>query len=124
MELSIFVAKVMAIIYIAAGFAALRGAINFTKVVDDFVKSKGLTFLAGFFTVLVGMLLIEYHNFWVKDWTVVITLVGWGAVIKGVMFIAFPELLKVFSGFYKYSKVWGGFVLIIGLLFGYAGFVM
>jgi predicted MFS family arabinose efflux permease len=124
MELSVFVAKIIALLYLAAGVAALRGVINFAKIVDDYDKSPAFTFMSGLFALILGMLLIKYHNIWVKDWTVLITIFGWAAAIKGVLFIAFPDSLKLFKGMFKVTKAWGVLMLLIGVLFGYFGFVM
>jgi len=124
MELSIFIAKIIAFLYLAAGVAALRGVIDFAKIVDDYNKSPALTFMSGLFALIVGMIIIKYHNIWVKDWTVVITLLGWISAVKGVMFIAFPDSLKLFKGMYKNTKAWGVLMILIALVFGYFGFMM
>ena len=123
MELSIFLAKIIAIVYLAAGVGVLSSKISLAKVVDDFEKSPGLTMLAGMLTVIMGMFLIEFHNIWVKDWTVLITIIGWIALIKGVAFIAFPQFISNFKPWYKNSQGWGVLMLVVGLVFGYFGFI-
>jgi len=70
------------------------------------------------------MLLVGHHNIWVKDWRVLITLIGWIAVIKGVLLIAFPQLISLFKGWYKNTRAWGILIIVLGLLFGYLGFVI
>ena len=122
--MSIFIAKIIALLYLAAGVAALRGVIDFRKIVDDYTKSPAFTLMSGLFALIVGMIIIRYHNIWVKDWTVLITLIGWASAIKGVLFIAFPDSLKLFKGMYKNTKAWGILLLLIGLLFGYFGFML
>ena len=69
------------------------------------------------------MLLIEYHNIWVKDWTVVITIIGWFATLKGVLLLANPKFMLGFKNYYKDNKSWGIFVIVIGLFFAYYGFL-
>ena len=123
MELSIFLANIIAIVYLAAGVGVLSSKISLAKVVDDFEKSPGLTMLAGMFGVIIGMLLVEYHNFWVKDWTVLITIIGWLALLKGIMLIAFPQMISEFKPWYKNSQGWGILMLVVGLVFGYFGFI-
>ena len=123
MELSIFVAQIMSLAYLSVGIAALRGKFDFHKMVQDFAKSPGLVYLAGIVTLIIGMLLIKNHNFWVKDWTVIITILGWAATVKGVLLIAFPEFMNLFKNMFKSSKSLGFFVLIFGLMFGYFGFM-
>jgi hypothetical protein len=123
MELSVLVAKILAIVYISAGIAAVSGKINFSKIVEDFEKSQGLTYISGFITLVIGMLLVQYHNIWVKNWTVLITIVAWMSLLKGVMLIVFPRFISFFKGWYKNTRIWGIFMIALGLLFGYFGFI-
>lgn len=124
MELSIFVAKILALIYLAVGLGSFSGQISFKKVMSSFENSEGLTLIVGYFAVLVGMLLVEYHNIWVKDWTVLVTIVGWAALIKGVMYIAFPrQMFTMAKGMVKNEQSWSVLIFAIGLLFGYFGFI-
>jgi predicted MFS family arabinose efflux permease len=124
MELSFLVAKMLAIVYISAGIAAVSGKITFSRIVEDFEKSQGLTFISGFMTLVMGMLLVHYHNIWVKDWTVLITIVAWMSLLKGIMLIVFPQSISSFKGLYKNTRMWGIFMIAIGLLFAYFGFVI
>jgi len=124
MELSILVARILALTYISAGIAALSGRITFSKIVDDFKSSQGLTFVSGFLALVVGVFLIQYHNIWVKDWTVLVTIVGWISLFKGIMLIAFPQSISSFSRMYTNTRVWGGLMIAVGLLFGYFGFAV
>lgn len=124
MELSILVAKMVSLLYLAAGIAALSGKVTFAKIVDDFDKSPALTFITGLFSMIFGVLLVEYHNLWVKDWRVLITIIGWAALIKGVMFIVAPNMMDFFKPWYKNTKGWGLLLVAIGLVFGYFGFFL
>jgi len=124
MELSVLVAKILALTYISAGIAALSGKITFSKIVEDFERSPGLTFVTGFITLIIGMLLIAYHNIWVKNWTVLITIIGWVSLLKGVVLIAFPQFISFFKNWYKNTRAWGIFMIAMGLLFGYFGFII
>ena len=96
---------------------------DYERLLKDFQNSQALTFMTGFISIVLGMILIETHNFWVQDWTVLVTIIGWSAVIKGFIFIACPKLMIKFKGMYKNSRVYGIILLAIGLLFGYLGFL-
>jgi hypothetical protein len=72
--------------------------------------------------VIIGMILITFHNVWVKNWTTVITVIAWISLIKGIMLIAFPKFISLFKDVYKNNFIWGLVVIIIGLVFGYLGF--
>jgi hypothetical protein len=124
MELSVLVARMLSIIYISAGVAAISKKITFGKIVEDFENSQGLTFISGFITIVIGMLLVTYHNIWVKDWRVIITIISWIALLKGVMLIIFPKFILHFREIYKKTRIWGLFMLALGFLFGYFGFIV
>lgn len=123
-EKSQFIAQIIALLYLATGIAALRGVLDFKKVVDDFEKSPALTFIVGLIALILGMLLVRWHNIWIKDWSVLITLFGWISVLKGFMFLAFPENLGKFKGWFKNTKQWGYMLVAISMLFAYFGFVL
>lgn len=123
-EISIFMAKIMALIYIPLGIALIIGQLKAKEMFADYEKSPVSTLFVGIFAVIAGTFLITYHNIWVKEWFVVITLLGWVSVIEGVLFIAFPKpMLKAGKKFSTNEKVWGLFALILGLLLGYFGFL-
>ena len=67
--------------------------------------------------------LINAHNIWVKDWTVLITIIAWAVTIKGFLLVASPNLLFSCSSKLKFTKNWGFLIIALGLLFGYFGFV-
>ena len=121
--LSIFVAKVAAIMYLTFSAAILLKTVNLEKLVEDFENSPALIYISGFFSLLVGMILIEFHNFWIKDWTVLVTIIGWAATIKGIMLIAFPKFVFKLKPLYKNPTPRLVLVLVLGLFFGYQGFL-
>lgn len=121
MELSILIAKIIAVSYIAMSIGVLFGGISYKKMYLDIMKSPGLLTFSGIFGIIIGFLLIEYHNIWVKDWRVLITIIGWLALIEGVAYLSFPNTLKIFKPLFtgKFVKVFPYFTLAFGLLFAY-----
>ena len=123
MGISVLAAKILALVYISVDVGILSGKLKYDKLIEDFETSSGLTYLAGIFTLIIGVLLVEYHNIWVKNWTVLITIIGWVALIKGVMLVAFPQFISYFKNWYKNTRAWSIFIIALGLLFGYFGFL-
>ncbi len=127
MELSIFIAKLLAIVYIAIGVGMLLNGKHYKQMINDIMGTPGIIYLGGIMALIAGYLMVTYHNIWVKDWTVIITVFGWLALVKGVSLLAFP---KTFIGFSKsMMKKWnftvvGACVLILGLILGYFGFII
>jgi len=83
MELSILLAKIFAAVYLAAGLSILFNPRFYPRILDDMLKNVAVMYLYGFIALIFGVFMVTYHNFWVMDWTVVITLFGWAALIKG-----------------------------------------
>ncbi len=124
MDLSIFVAQVFTLYVLAMGVGVLSGKLSIAKMADDLEKSHGLALVTGFFLLVLGALLVQYHNIWVKDWTVLITILAWAVLIKGFLLIAYPQVLLSFKGLYKNMKSSFGVVFIaLGLVLGYFVFV-
>lgn len=50
--------------------------------------------------IIVGLINILIHNIWEFDWTMIITIIGWISLIKGVIRFTFPKTaLKAISSF-------------------------
>lgn len=50
----------------------------------------GVTFLNGVLLFVAGISIIRIHNFWVRGWTILITLIGWLTIILGLLRMFFP----------------------------------
>lgn len=121
MELSILLAKIFAAVYLAAGLGVLLNPRFYSRIMDDILKNVAVTFIYGFFAIIFGVFMVTYHNFWVKDWTVVVTLVGWASLLKGFMFLVLPQTIKLVRPMY-YLRYFAIVALAIGIFFGYCGF--
>ena len=91
MGTSVFIAKVFgpAYLILAVGMLANRDILR--KVMEDFGKNAALVFFIGLFTLFLGMVIVLLHNVWVADWRVLITIFGWGGLIKGIWLTVFPN---------------------------------
>jgi uncharacterized membrane protein len=85
----------------------------------ELAKNKNLIILFGYLSLILGLFSLIFHNLWVGDWRVVITIFGWIALIKGIIGIGFPELtqkwIEKLEGKVMAMKV----LLIFGILLGF-----
>ena len=126
MQRSKLISKMAAVLYLSASVGAFCGADYYRKIAEDFFSNAGLTYLAGFITLIIGLLIVNYHNRWAKNWTVLITILGWLALLKGIVLIAFPQFVRTLSEqmFTNFGpKIFPYATLCLGLLFAYFGFV-
>ena len=126
MNATLFIARMFGLTYIILALIMLFKRDLLGKVMEDFCKSTAGIFFTGAFTLIIGLAIILTHNNWAWNWTVVITILGWLCLVKGIWLIAFPESVSKLSNIYSKGK---GFPLVQavgGLLFGiyltYMGF--
>ncbi len=88
-----------------------------------------LTWIAGVFTLLLGLVVVLCHNRWSGGaGTVVVTLYGWIATLKGLLFLCLPAPVQaqLWSQlhFAQYFYAYLVFALAIGSYLLYAGFTV
>lgn len=126
METSILIAQILAVAYLTIGLGFLINPKYFKKMMDEIMENAGFMFFGGIMSLVAGFLIVNVHNVWVKDWTVIVTIFGWLALAKGVLIFLVPKLLLDFSKkmFKKVPMQGIGFgAVILGAVLGYFGFM-
>jgi hypothetical protein len=59
----------------------------------EFLNSRALIYLSGFITLLLGLLVVVFHNVWVAGWPVIVTIFGWIMVAAGIARMTIPDRL-------------------------------
>ena len=121
------IARIVAIFYttLTVGLLLNRDFYKseFAKLLDNF----GFVFMDAFWALVIGCTLIYWHNMWVLDWPLLITLFGWSGLIKGIVLVAFPgtvvENTKSILQSDNFDKILLPPLLIVAALFGYLGFL-
>lgn len=126
MKTSIFIARIFGLCYLIIGAGFVFNRKVFKQIMDDFGKNAALVFCSGLFTLVVGVVIILIHNVWVANWTVIITIIGWLAFIKGVGMIVFPNTVSKFTQAYQKNEglliVHSIGALILGVVLTFFGF--
>ena len=101
MGTSIFFAKLLGPYCIIVALGFLFNLKNCQKVIEDFCKNPALLYLGGVFTLFFGLLVVLFHNVWVANWTVIITLFGWLGIIKAAWLIILPNTIAKLAKVYQ-----------------------
>ena len=84
---------------------------------------SGLMLFTSLVVLTAGVAVVLVHNVWIASWEVLITIVGWGMVLKGVLVALLPkEFEKMVAALMKHSwllSVGGAIWVIGGLVLGY-----
>jgi hypothetical protein len=126
MDQSVLIARITAVVYLSAFSGMVFSGDYYRRIPYDAYKNAGLTYMMGFIAVVAGCLIVHYHNTWQRDWTILITIMGWLSLIKGVLIIVFPKFIYYLFNLLlsvRILKIMPYLTLVLGLLFGYFGFL-
>jgi hypothetical protein len=114
------------IVFCPAGLVWVINPKAYRGMVKDIISNSGVLFISGLSAVTIGYLLITFHNTWALDRSVIITVVGWVSLFKGLLIILLPS--AQFHALYnlpiikKYVSISPWLVLILGVVSLYLGF--
>ncbi len=111
MDISIFFAKLWGSFFVVFGllFIITRQLGRTIEMTDD----KAFVISTGYISFLMGLITVILHNLWVNDWRLMITILGWSTLIKGIMKIGFPEVIHKQAQRFKKKQYLSAIALII-----------
>lgn len=120
--------QILGILYLAVGLGMLTSQRFYKNLLAALSEHPPAVYLGGLISLGVGFLLVTFHNIWiVGDWTVIITILGWVAFIKGVLVLLVPngaiKACAIFDA--QFKKLFSACALIIiiaGALLAWLGF--
>jgi len=127
METTALIAKIIGILYLSFGIGLLFNKQYYSKAIENLLESSTYLIIGGFLAIIIGLLIIEYHNIWIKNWTVLITIIGWSALVKGILLLTFPKSFNMFKRLFKSKKlinILAIFIILFGVMFCYFGFFL
>lgn len=129
---TLVLAAVIGPLMLVMGLAALFHGDRLVKMETEIRKSPALLFLWGFVTLLLGVLVTLYHNFWDTGLEMLVSAIGWIMVVKGVILMLMPEFAENISkamlsdkgGVKTFMSVWGIIVGALGLYMSYLAYMV
>ncbi|MES0385456.1 MAG: hypothetical protein ABUJ98_12810 [Hyphomicrobium sp.] len=83
---------------VAAGIGFLTGRGSYASLIDELRDNTALGYVTGAFVFALGAAMVAVHNLWTGPLAIVVSLVGWGALIEGVLMLA---IRRTFLGLVK-----------------------
>ena len=93
METSIWIAKLIGPVVLAASIPMIVSLQLLRELAREFLKSTPLIFLSGVLVMVGGLAIVNTHNRWNLDWTLLITVFGWAMVIGGALRVIAPRFV-------------------------------
>jgi hypothetical protein len=125
MGTSLILAKILGSYLVIVSIAMLSNPLKMRTMVNDILASPACLALGAFFALTIGLIIINTHNVWVFSWPVIITIIGWIAFIKGLVFLftvsLYSNMAKWLDNNVFYLSV-AVIDLILGVYLCYQGF--
>jgi hypothetical protein len=125
MDISIFLAKVIGVYMIILGIVVLKKP-HLGKVLNELSDDESSRFIISLFTIILGLILVNVHNIWVGGYKIVITIVAWVALLKGVGNLLLSEKnfrhLVDRANTPQMLKLSGVINLVVGIYLTYIGY--
>lgn len=126
MDVSKFLAKVIGIYLFIVSIALFLNVHQFVSYVNSLINNVPLMFVSGFITLILGILLVVSHNIWQFNWRIIITLIAWLTLFKGMTLIFYPHFIDVVTAVFivnmTVAYIGAAVDLLLGLILIYFGF--
>ena len=125
MVVSLFLAKIFGLIYLIVGLGFILNKDHYEAVFKDFMSSPALMYFGGVMSLVTGFIIIQVHNKWVGDWTILITMIGWMAFLKGVTILTRPRRMQLMAEYWTNRMQTVSFISVaLGAILCYHGFLV
>ncbi|MGB7957952.1 MAG: hypothetical protein WCF77_03890 [Minisyncoccia bacterium] len=122
MNISVVFAQILGIFFVVVGASMVVNKKLTTAAVEEAIRDQGSLWMWGFLAVITGAVIIPLNNMWTSGLPLVITILGWLALIKGVLILFFPAaMVSLYRKFIKESMMIpaGLVVFVLGLVLLY-----
>ena len=124
---TVYLARLLGLYFILIAVVMMSHKQTIVDTMAALVRDAPLLFVASLGGMVAGLAIILAHNVWTGGaLPVVVTLVGWAALIKGLVFMVLPpETSVAYFGALQYGRffyLYMSITLAIGLYLTYASF--
>jgi hypothetical protein len=112
--------------FVAGAVAVLLNLRTWPALVEQGFRDPALIFVSGFPVFVAGLAIVRAHNSWVGSWPVLVTVVGWLALLGGLSRILFPtRLVRIAIGAVHTTGVLPAVaivILVVGAFLSFKGY--
>ncbi len=91
MQSSWVIAQILGPMYVIVAVGLLLNPPAYQRIFEEFFESPALAFVGGVIALIFGLAILAFHRAWSADWTLIVTLIGWLALIKGSLLVVCPS---------------------------------
>lgn len=119
MEVSIFLGRALGIYLLIVSLSMLFNHKVFFRTFQQWIEQPATITITAFISIILGVLMVLVHNVWVFDWRIVITILAWLTLIKGIVRLNFPYAVPQTMEYFHQRRVayfvLSGFCLLLAI---------
>ena len=124
-EMSLFLAKVIGVYFLILALLCYFRHQEMKMTGKEVLTSRSALAVSAELSLIFGLLIVFDHNVWENSWRVVITLIGYIMILRGVLRFAFQaHVKKMRTKLLEKGCGWLNFIMLaLGAYLTYCGFV-
>jgi hypothetical protein len=129
MTTSRYIARLMGPVLLIIGIGMIMGMLTegegYSSLLKEFIGSRALIFVTGGLALLAGLAVVNAHNLWVPDWRVIVTVLGWLLIVRGISNLVFPAVVQTLGDRMIASHAGvlaAAFTIVIGAILSVMGY--
>jgi uncharacterized protein YjeT (DUF2065 family) len=89
--MAIWISKFLGPVILLLGIRMILAPASLQETTRRFLADSPLVLISGVLAMTAGLSIVNTHNVWVLDWTMIVTLFGWALVLGGAARIVAPR---------------------------------
>jgi hypothetical protein len=120
-------ARVLGPFLVIVDLTAVVRTPDMRKLVSEFSANSLWSWVAGAFVLLGGLIVVALHQYWRGVAAIIVSVVGWLVVLRGLLLLAFPGIfVSIANNMIGAEAWWRGLCIAfaaVGLYLTYVGWV-
>ena len=125
--MAILISKFLGPVILALSIPMIVTPSNLQQTTKGFLADSPLVLVSGVLAMTAGLSIVNTHNVWVLDWTLIVTLFGWALVLGGASRIIAPRVVERVGGGMMdrptITRIVGGFWALLGTFLTFKAYV-
>ena len=118
--------QLFSLVYLAVGVGMLISPGFYKKLFTDFCENAAVMYLGGVAALVIGYVILAHRGIrCTQDWSMILSLIGWIALIKGILILVQPKMMIALTkAMLKENllKIEAVVIIILGLALSFLGF--
>ena len=111
-------ARVLGPFLVIVDITAMVRASDMQGLLSQFEANSMWTFVTGAFILLFGLIVVAAHQYWQGAAAIIVSLLGWLVVLRGLLLVAFPRVFVSVANSMIGAQAWWVTLCVIFALIG------